>query len=247
MGSISEPTFFYQSAYTTATPTVESASGLYLTLENGQKILDSTSGAAVSAIGHGNERVKDAIVAQLDRFSYAHPGYFQNKPALELADFLVQSTGRKLSRACLIGSGSFFGIMISLLTLLIVVTGSEAMETAMKLARQYHFELSPNSARVKFIARRGSWHGCTLATLSLGDFKPRKELFEPLLHDNVSHVSPCHPYRDLRAGESHKEYVGRLVQELEDEFQRLGPETVCAFVVEPMVGTVSLNCNQRVS
>jgi adenosylmethionine-8-amino-7-oxononanoate aminotransferase len=109
----------------------------------------------------------------------------------------------------------------------------------MKLARQYHLELSPGSPRVKFIARRGSWHGCTLATLSLGDFKPRKEIFDSMFHDNVTHVSPCHPYRDLREGESSEEYVARLAQELEDEFQRLGPKTVCAFVVEPMVGTVS--------
>ena len=111
----------------------------------------------------------------------------------------------------------------------------------MKLALQYHFELSPKSPRAKFIARRGSWHGCTLATLSLGDFKPRKELFEPLYHDNVSHVSPCHPYRDLRKGERSEDYVARLKHELEDEFKRLGPDTVCAFVVEPMVGTVSIN------
>lgn len=101
----SEPTLFYQSAHTTSTPTVVSASGLYFTLENGQKILDSTCGAAVSAIGHGNSRVNDAIVEQLGKFTYAHPGYFQNTPALELADFLVQSTGGKMSRACLLGSG----------------------------------------------------------------------------------------------------------------------------------------------
>jgi adenosylmethionine-8-amino-7-oxononanoate aminotransferase len=126
------------------------------------------------------------------------------------------------------------------------------METAMKLARQYHLESSPlGSKRVNFIARRGSWHGCTLGTLSVGDFKPRKELFEPLLHNNVSHVSPCHPYRGLRNGESNNEYAARLVQELEDEFQRVGPDTVIAFVVEPMVGTVSYTCsfsvNQKLS
>jgi hypothetical protein len=119
MGSAGEPPFFYQSAYTTSTPTVISASGLYLTLENGQKVLDSTSGAAVSAIGHGNTRVKDAIIAQLDKLAYAHPGYFQNNPALELADFLVQSTGGKLSRACLVGSGTLPSELILLLTRLI--------------------------------------------------------------------------------------------------------------------------------
>lgn len=115
------------------------------------------------------------------------------------------------------------------------------MEAAMKLARQYHLERSPKSLRIKFIARSGSWHGCTLAALSLGDFKPRKHLFESLLPDNVSRVSQCHPYRDLRDGERSEDYVARLVQQLEDEFQRLGPDTVCAFVVEPMVGTVRIS------
>ena len=109
MGSIaiSEPALFYQSAYTTKHPTVVSASGLYLTLESGQKVLDATSGAAVSGIGPGNKRVKEAIIAQLDKVEYAHPGYFQNTPSNELADFLVQTTQGELSRACLLGSGAF--------------------------------------------------------------------------------------------------------------------------------------------
>lgn len=114
------------------------------------------------------------------------------------------------------------------------------MEAAMKLARQYHLELSPDSPRINFIARRSSWHGCTLATLALGDYKPRKQIFNSLFQGNISHVSPCHPYRGLRKGETSENYVARLVKELEDEFCRLGPDTVCAFVVEPMVGTVSI-------
>lgn len=107
MGSIAinEPALFYQSAYATKHPTVVSASGLYLTLENGQQVLDATSGAAVSGIGHGNKRVKEAIIKQLDKVEYAHPGYFQNTPSIELAEFLVQSTQGKMSRACLLGSG----------------------------------------------------------------------------------------------------------------------------------------------
>jgi adenosylmethionine-8-amino-7-oxononanoate aminotransferase len=113
------------------------------------------------------------------------------------------------------------------------------MEAAMKLARQYFLELSPQSPRSRFIAREGSWHGSTLATLAIGDFKVRKCLFEPLLADNVSRVSACHPYRGLKEGENSEEYVARLAQELEDEFQRVGPENVCAFIAEPIVGTVS--------
>ena len=109
----------------------------------------------------------------------------------------------------------------------------------MKLAYQYFAELEPQSPRINFISRRGSWHGCTIGALSVGDIKSRTTLFEPLLLKNVSKVSPCHPWRDLREGETVEAYVARLQQELEDEFQRLGPETVCAFIVEPMVGTVS--------
>lgn len=105
MGSVSDPSLFYQSASSWSAPTVVSASGLYFTLENGQQILDATGGAAVSAIGHGNARVKAAIVQQLDKVTYAHPGYFQNTPSHQLADMLVASTDGQLSRACLLGSG----------------------------------------------------------------------------------------------------------------------------------------------
>ncbi|KAB8235294.1 hypothetical protein ETB97_004609 [Aspergillus alliaceus] len=224
MGSIEEPTYLYQSVKDEIPPpVVKSAEGMYFTLENGQKVLDATCGAAVSAIGHGNQRVKDAIVRQLNEVTYCHPGYFGNKPSLELADLLVKTTNGRLARACLLGSGS------------------EAVEAALKLAYQYHLELTPESPRINFISRRGSWHGCTLGALSVGDIKSRKTVFEPLLLKSVSQVSPCHPYRDLRDGETTEQYVARLQQELEDEFQRLGPETVCAFVLEPMVGT-ALGC-----
>jgi adenosylmethionine-8-amino-7-oxononanoate aminotransferase len=118
--------------------------------------------------------------------------------------------------------------------------GSEAMEAAMKLARQYFLELTPpQPSRCRFIARSGSWHGCTISALSMGDFKVRKMLFEPLLPQNVTRVSACNPYRGLLKGESIEEYVARLAQELEDEFQSLDAETVCAFVAEPVVGAVS--------
>lgn len=118
-------------------------------------------------------------------------------------------------------------------------TGSEAMEAAMKLARQYFLELpTPQPQRTRFIARRQSYHGTTLGALSMGGHVSRRELFEPLLMPNVSHVSPCYPYREQKDGESDEEYVTRLANELDAEFQRVGPETVCAFVAEPVVGAV---------
>lgn len=110
----------------------------------------------------------------------------------------------------------------------------------MKLARQYFLELSPSEpGRTRFIARRESYHGTTLGSLSMGGHVGRRKLFEPMLMANISHVSPCNVYRGLQEGEGIEKYVRRLAQELEDEFQRVGPHTVCAFVAEPVVGAVS--------
>jgi adenosylmethionine-8-amino-7-oxononanoate aminotransferase len=121
--------------------------------------------------------------------------------------------------------------------------GSEAMDAAMKLSRQYYLEIKPaQPKRVNFIARWQSYHGATVASLSLGGNVERRTIFEPiLLAHNTSRVSPCYPYRGLLEGETEPQYVERLAQELEDEFQRLGPETVIAFVVEPIVGA-ALSC-----
>lgn len=114
------------------------------------------------------------------------------------------------------------------------------MEAAMKLARQYYTELSPaQSARTKFIARHGSYHGITLGALSLGGHLARRKLFEPMLMGNIGHVSPCYAYRGMKPGQSVEEYVQELAQELDHQFQLMGPETVCAFVAEPVVGAVS--------
>lgn len=114
------------------------------------------------------------------------------------------------------------------------------MEAAVKLARQYFLELSPaQPQRVRFISRHQSYHGTTLGALAMSGHVYRKAKFEPLLTDKVSKVSPCYEYRGKRASETRKDYVDRLAQELDDEFQRLGPDTVCAFVAEPVVGAVS--------
>lgn len=245
MGSLSKTAtgngYMYKQSHNDAYLTVKSASGIYLNLENGQRILDATCGAAVSSLGHGDARVTRAIAQQLDQVSYCHPGFFKTSIAEQLANFLVDSTDGKMARACIMGSGVLLSILIVALLWvnLCRMLGSEAMEAAMKLARQYFLELSPQSPRFRFIARDGSWHGSTLATLAIGDFKIRKHLFEPLLAENVVRVSACHPYRGLKKGEKPENYVARLAQELDDEFQKVGPETVCAFVAEPVVGTVS--------
>lgn len=114
------------------------------------------------------------------------------------------------------------------------------MEAAVKLARQYFTESRPaQPQRTKFISRETSYHGCTLGALAVSGHIARRALFEPILAKHTSHVSACNAYRGLAEGETTEQYVARLAQELDDEFQRLGPETVAAFVAEPVVGAVS--------
>ena|ERR1700761_3033593 len=112
------------------------------------------------------------------------------------------------------------------------------MDTAVKLARQYFLEIQ-QPQRTRFISRRLSYHGTTLGALAVGGHVYRRANFEPLLMTNVSQVSPCYAFRHQRAGETDETYVSRLAQELDDEFQRVGADTVCAFVAEPVVGAVS--------
>ncbi|KAJ5991734.1 hypothetical protein N7451_007458 [Penicillium sp. IBT 35674x] len=198
--------------------------GSYIFLEDGTKFLDSTGGAAVSCLGHGNEIVQRAIKDQMDQISYCHSAFFGTDVAEELARLLVDSTGGKMSK------------------LFVVSSGSEAVEAALKLARQYFLELSsPQPQRERFIARLPSYHGTTLGALAVGGHVLRREPFEPLLAKNTSHVSPCNAYRDKKHGEPDASYVARLATELDAEFQRVGPETVCAFIAEPVVGA-ALGC-----
>lgn len=213
------PTSVLHRSLHSPTPKVVRAEGLYVYLETGQKILDSTGGAAVASLGHGNKRVNDAIKAQMELFSYSHTLLFTSQVGEDLAELLCSTTEGHMTKA------------------LFVSSGSEAMEGAMKLARQYFLELpSPEPQRVNFIARNQSYHGVTLGALSVGGHVARRKLYEPILSQNISKVSACNAYRDLRDGETIDGYVERLADELDAEFQRLGPDTVCAFVAEPVVG-----------
>ena len=114
------------------------------------------------------------------------------------------------------------------------------MDAALKLARQYFMELSPpQPQRTRFIAREGSYHGNTLGALGISGHKARRSIYEPMLSPNISHVSACNTYRGLREHETMEAYVERLSVELDCEFRKVNPETVCAFVAEPVVGAVS--------
>jgi adenosylmethionine-8-amino-7-oxononanoate aminotransferase len=188
-----------------------------LTLSDGRHLIDASGGAAVACLGHGNRRVAAAIAEQARRLGYAHSGFFTSEPAEELADLLLRGEPAGLSHA-------FF-----------VSSGSEAMESALKLARQYFLERGePN--RTRFIARRQSYHGNSLGALSAGGNLARRLPYEAIMADRFSLVSPCFAFHFQRPGETDQQYVARLIQELDAEFQRVGPDTVAAFCAEPVVG-----------
>ena len=194
--------------------------GIYLHTADGRRIIDGSGGAAVACLGHRHPRVNAAIAEQLSRVAYVHTALFSNAAAEELADIILADAPGGLSHAYFCSSGS------------------EGMEAAIKLARQYFLEIGqPN--RTKYIARRQGYHGNTLGALAAGGNAMRRAPYAPLLSDAFSLVSPCFPYRFQGSDESDEQYVRRLAGELEAEFQRLGPGNVIAFAAETVVGATT--------
>ncbi|MFQ5984602.1 MAG: aspartate aminotransferase family protein [Alphaproteobacteria bacterium] len=190
--------------------------GLYIVDSKGKRYLDASGGAAVSCLGHSDPDVIQAIKEQVDRLAYAHTGFFTTEAMEELADVLVADAPAGLGRVEFVSGGS------------------EGMETAFKLARQYVLEVG-EPRRSRFIARRQSYHGTTLGALAVGGNPSRRRLFEPLLFDTC-HIAPCYAYRGRRPNEGLEAYGHRVADELEAKIEELGPETVAAFVAEPVVG-----------
>jgi len=203
-----------------APPIAVGGHGIRLVEAGGREIIDASGGAAVSCLGHGHPRVVEAIRKQAGQLAYAHTGFFSSEPAEELAEMLVGHEPGGLAFA-------YF-----------VCGGSEAVEAALKMARQYFCEIG-QPQRSRFIARRQSYHGNTLGALAAGGNAWRRAPYAPLLSDAFSHVSPAFAYREMREDESEAEFTARLAAELEAEFQRLGPQNVAAFVAEPVVGATA--------
>ena len=200
-------------------PTAVSGDGCYLIDANGKRYLDGSGGAAVSCLGHSNAAVRAALHTQLDQVAFAHTGFFTSEPAEQLADTLIANAPEGIDRVYLVSGGS------------------EAVEAALKLARQYFLEIG-QPKRHRVIARRQSYHGNTLGALATGGNEWRRAQFAPMLVE-TSHISPCYEYRGRADGESVEAYGRRVADELEAEIQRLGPETVMAFVAEPVVGATA--------
>ncbi len=190
--------------------------GVYLVDTNGKRYFDGSGGAAVSCLGHSDRDVIDAIKTQLDTMAFAHTSFLTSQPAEELAELLIANAPAGLDRVYFVSGGS------------------EAIEAALKLARQYYVEVG-QPKRSKIIARRQSYHGNTLGALAVGGNAWRREQFAPLLID-VSHIAPCYAYREQHDGETDVDFGLRLANELETEILRLGADEVMAFVAEPVVG-----------
>jgi len=197
-------------------PLAVAGEGPYLIDAKGKRYLDGSGGAAVSCLGHSDAEVVAAIKAQLDQLPWAHTSFFSTPVMETLADDLVRHAPAGIDRVYFVSGGS------------------EAVEAALKMGRQYFLEIGQPQRR-RIIARLQSYHGNTLGALSVGGNLWRRRQFEPLLVD-VTHVSPCYEYRGRRPDETVERYGQRLAQELEAEIQRVGPDSVIAFVAEPVVG-----------
>ena len=199
--------------------TVSHGEGVYVYDTEGREYLDGCGGAAVSCLGHSDGRVKQAIIEQLGKIPFAHTSYFTNDAAERLAEKLAQRAPGALDWV-------FF-----------VSGGSEAIESALKMARQYFVERG-DTGRSKFITRRQSFHGNTLGALAAGGNRWRRAQFEPLLIE-THRIEPCYEYRGRRLEETPETYGLRVADELEKSILELGPETVAAFIAETVMGATA--------
>src|SRR5262245_48294983 len=197
-------------------PVAVAGNGPYLYDKSGTRYLDASGGAAVSCLGHGHPAVVGAIKEQADRLAYAHTSFFSSEPAEALADWLIEAAGGAFERVYFVSGGS------------------EGIEAALKLGRQYYLEIGQRD-RSDFIGPRQSYHGNTLGALAIGGNAWRRAQFRPMLI-GAGHIAPCYPYRDRKEGESEEQYGVRVADELEQAILKAGPGRVIAFVAETVAG-----------
>jgi adenosylmethionine-8-amino-7-oxononanoate aminotransferase len=200
-------------------PMATHAQGNYLYMSDGSRVLDASGGAAVVSVGHGVPEIVSAVSKQVGTLPYVSSAVFGIEPAEDLAKRMCEESG--MARAIFLSGGS------------------EAVESALKLCRQYHVE-NGQPARTKFISREISYHGNTMGALALGRHNRRRKLYLPLMPEGVFHsVSACNAWRFKTPGETDEAYVQRLADELDAKITELGAETVAAFFAEPVVGAAS--------
>jgi adenosylmethionine-8-amino-7-oxononanoate aminotransferase len=200
-------------------PTVVGGQGIELIAADGRRYVDASGGAAVSCLGHGHPAVLAAITRQAQAMAYAHTSFFTNEPAERLADALIAAAPAGLSRVYFVDNGS------------------AAVETALKMARQYFIE-SGAPGRCHVISRRQSYHGNSLGALAVSGNVGRRAPYEPFLFE-TSRIEPCFYYHYARPGQTEEEYGRQAADALEAELLRVGPDTVMAFIAETVVGATA--------
>ena len=192
------------------------AEGVYVYDDAGKQYLDASGGAAVSCLGHGNADVIAAIQSQVEELAYMHTAFFTNEPQERLAERLAQRFGEEDARVYFLTSGS------------------EANETAIKLARQYWLAKGKTDKHV-VISREQSYHGNTLGALSISGNPMRRGIFAPCLHD-WPRIEPCYAYRHQADDETDEEYGERAARALEEAILEHGADSIAAFIAETVVG-----------
>jgi adenosylmethionine-8-amino-7-oxononanoate aminotransferase len=192
--------------------------GVYVIDADGNRYLDGCGGAAVSCLGHNHPKVINAIRRQAEALPYAHTSFFSSDAMELLAEKLVTNAS---------GMGK----------VLLLSGGSEAIEAALKMSRQYFVEIGEPDRHL-FIARRQSYHGNTLGALSVGGNEWRRAMFAPIMVPG-NHIAPCFEYREKRDDETAESYGLRTANELEAKINELGAENVAAFIAETVVGATA--------
>jgi putrescine---pyruvate transaminase len=197
---------------------IDHAEGVWVWTERGQKLLDGFAGLAVVNVGHGRREIAEAIAEQTVRLAY-YPTtrQFSNRPAAELATKLASLTPGDLDYT------------------MFAVSGSEANERAMQMARHYWLAKG-KSGKYKVISLTGGYHGATAGTYAICGLPHMVEAYAPLQVPGFAKVTPPYPYRDRGTG-TDAELVQRRVQELRETIQREGPDTVSAVIMEPVISS----------
>jgi len=204
------PTRFY--------PTAVRGEGIYIYDSEGKQYMDGSGGAVVVSIGHGVPEIREAMLKQAGLISFTHGSQFTTEPAIELADELIRMSPPEMNRVYYLSGGS------------------EAVETAVKMARQYQVDRGRPS-KYKVISRWTSYHGNTLGALALSGHTGRRKYYQPLMM-HTPHIAPCYCYR-CPFGLEPERCAVECADDLEKAILYEGPDSVSAFIAEPVVGATA--------
>lgn len=201
-------------------PYIESGEGIYFHTEDGRKILDLTAGyTSYAVLGYSNPRVLNAMQEQMSKFCHMDYNIWSNRKLEELAELLLSRAPAGLNKV-------YFG----------GCNGSDAMEAAMKLSYHVHHD-SGKPEKTWYISREQAFHGASMQAMAVSNF-PLFDIYQDILPKNISSIPEHNIIRQKRADESVDEYAQRSAKQLEDKINEIGPDRICAFVAETMMGSI---------